>query len=926
MMRLPTTLKFLLLLPACLATLAKADDWDPLAETARQDVVWTSHGTGEADNMPLGNGRTGATVWVEPGGNLKVCLSHNDAVSELHRLLKLGKLDIAFDPSPFGKDEPFQQHLVLRGARVEISAGAPGKELKLQMWIDSDLDVLNLTGTSGIPRNMTVTLENWRLQKRELAGDELASTWNYRTGLKNGVQGWESADVIRPHEKGLLWFHRNAYSSLPAHYEAQGLGSLTGKFRDPLENRTSGVLLAGQRMAGKPGNVLSSTAPLVNFDLRAAVNVSQTQTEGEWEKQVVKTLTSSRPPAESRERTTRWWEDYWRRSWLFVEEPSKPIIPQIKHALKFGRDQTGANRLPGKITGLVTTPSALPAEEIAKLAASPVTGGQEAADLSLAETVDLTAKDFTVAAWIAPGPQEGRIFDSITPGGTDGMLFDTHQGLRFIFGNQTLQTTAAWKEGEWHHVACVVSSIGGFVRIYLDGKEVMSWKAPEAENPSPVTRAYVLAKMLTAMQVRGETPAHFQGGIFTVDPSIAFYATNPATFPHTPDYRFYGCSYWWQNVRFIYLPLLAQGWHEPVRKFIDFYASKADLFAARAKKYYGAEGVYFQETVNLAGLPGMGDFGWGASEYSESYTSNIWQQALELSVLMQDYYEHTQDAGFLRDTLIPWSNEALRFYDTRFKKIDGKIRVEPTHAVETYWTGVADDMPSVAGLHAVTSWLLDLPEKDASPADRAYWQRIASQLPALPKRQVNGVTLPDNAAVYDKKRSNYESPDLYGVFPFRVYGLGRDEHPIAEAVEAWKQMPNPGHVCWYQTGVIAARLGLADEAKQDVVLRAENRMKRSDRPGTFMRFPGYLGSPHDWCPDFDGPGNMMNTLQEMIIQQGPNGSILLVPAWPKDWNAKFRLFASGNTVVEGVIRQGKLESWKTTPESARSKVRVQESN
>ncbi|MFD0892445.1 hypothetical protein KBB96_13545 [Luteolibacter ambystomatis] len=912
---------FLASLIACiLIPTARAESsWDPLTEISRQDVIWTTHGTGEADNLPLGNGRAGANVWVVPDGDLELYLSHNDAVSELHRLLKLGKLKVRFDPSPFGKDEPIRQQLVLRGGRIELSAGAPDRRLDLQLWIDSETDVLHLTGTSAIPRRMTVTLDNWRTEKRTLNSSELASTWVYRTGIQPGIADWESADTIKPHAKGLMWYHRNAYSCLPTHFEHQGLGEALKKFRDPLENRTSGVLLAGRGLKGTSPTLLDSPAPLTTFDLRAAIQVSQTPTPEEWEKQTEAKLTASVSPEESRARTTRWWDAYWQRSWLFVDEGSAPIIPRLKHPLKFGSDQGGNNRLDGEIGEVVATPEVLPVQEIARLSTiKPLE--TKILDRSVEKANALTASDFTLMVRFIPKTPGGRLFDSITPGGNDGMLLDTHDGLRFIFGNHTLQVPVAWKPGNAYAATCVVSTSRQEVLLYLNDQLVAQW----SEAPSPVTRAYVLSKLLTAMQARAETPAHFQGGIFTVAPPVAFYATNPATFDHTPDYRFYGCSYWWQNARFIYLPLLAQGWNEPVRKFIEFYASKRELFNARAKHYYNARGVYFQETVNLAGLPGMGDFGWGAKEYSEGYTRNIWQQALELTVLMQDYYEHTGDEKFLKDTLIPWANDALAFYDTRFEKKDGRIRIEPTHAVETYWTGVVDDMPSVAGLHAVTAWLLKLPASQTSAADRANWERIAKALPPLPKRTVDGVVMPDNAAAYNPQRSNYESPDLYSVFPFRVYGMDRKEQPIAEAIAGWKKMPNPGHVCWYQTGVIAARLGLAEGAKQDVVLRAKNRMARSDKSGSFLRFPGYLGSPHDWCPDFDGPGNMMNTLQEMILQPGPDGEILLTPAWPADWSAKFRLHAAGNVFVEGTIVKGKLTEWKTIPESAKARARVKQ--
>jgi len=65
---------------------------------------------------------------------------------------------------------------------------------------------------------------------------------------------------------------------------------------------------------------------------------------------------------------------------------------------------------------------------------------------------------------------------------------------------------------------------------------------------------------------------------------------------------------------------------------------------------------------------------------------------------------------------------------------------------------------------------------------------------------------------------------------------------------------------------------------------------------------------------------MANTLQEMLVQPGTGGKILLLPAWPKDWNVDFKLHVPQNTTVEGVYRAGKLEQLKVIPESRRKDV------
>ena len=55
-------------------------------------------------------------------------------------------------------------------------------------------------------------------------------------------------------------------------------------------------------------------------------------------------------------------------------------------------------------------------------------------------------------------------------------------------------------------------------------------------------------------------------------------------------------------------------------------------------------------------------------------------------------------------------------------------------------------------------------------------------------------------------------------------------------------------------------------------------------------------------------------LQDMLMQT-VDRQILLLPAWPKDWDCEFKLHAPYETTVEGVFKAGTLERLTVTPES-----------
>jgi hypothetical protein len=59
-------------------------------------------------------------------------------------------------------------------------------------------------------------------------------------------------------------------------------------------------------------------------------------------------------------------------------------------------------------------------------------------------------------------------------------------------------------------------------------------------------------------------------------------------------------------------------------------------------------------------------------------------------------------------------------------------------------------------------------------------------------------------------------------------------------------------------------------------------------------------------------------LQEMVMQT-VDDAILLVPAWPREWDVDFRLHAPNRTIVEAV-RGGRIVRAETFPPSQRARL------
>jgi len=208
--------------------------------------------------------------------------------------------------------------------------------------------------------------------------------------------------------------------------------------------------------------------------------------------------------------------------------------------------------------------------------------------------------------------------------------------------------------------------------------------------------------------------------------------------------------------------------------------------------------------------------------------------------------------------------------------------------------------------------LLALPPRLTTDVQRSFWQTLRGKLPPLPTTtSKDGKTMLAPAAKFDLKR-NIENPELYAVFPFRLFAF---EQPHVDwALEALHQRLHRGALGWRQDDLFMTYLGQTDQAYDYVVKRARTKHAAS-------RFPVFWGPNYDWVPDQDHGSVLLCGVQTMLLQTAGR-KIFLLPAWPKGWNADFQLHAPYNTTVSGQVTDGKLVRLVVEPAERRRDVTV----
>ena len=434
-----------------------------------------------------------------------------------------------------------------------------------------------------------------------------------------------------------------------------------------------------------------------------------------------------------------------------------------------------------------------------------------------------------------------------------------------------------------------------------------------------ITRNYTLFRYMLGCNAYGSVPTKFNGGLFTfgpcnIDEKQAF----------TPDYRKWGGGTMTaQNQRLVYWPMLKSGDFDMMSSQFDFYNRMLKNAELRTQVYWQHNGACFCEQIENYGLPNPAEYGFKRPEWFDkgveynAWLEYEWDTILEFCqmILETKNYANADITPYL-----PLSESSLTFFDEHYRQLasrrgrkaldgNGQLVLFPGSACETYkMTNNASS--TIAALRTV---LENYGKKD----------EMLKTIPPIPLRYIeikdslNPTASPElkqtiSPAVSWERINNVETPQLYPVFPWRIYGVGKENLESARNTYFYdpEAIKFRSHVGWKQDNIWAACLGLTEEAKRLTLAKLSNGPHR---------FPAFWGPGYDWTPDHNWGGSGMIGLQEMLLQT--NGEqILLFPAWSKEWDIHFKLHAPGETTVEATLKDGKVTDLKVLPESRKKDI------
>ncbi len=294
-------------------------------------------------------------------------------------------------------------------------------------------------------------------------------------------------------------------------------------------------------------------------------------------------------------------------------------------------------------------------------------------------------------------------------------------------------------------------------------------------------------------------------------------------------------------------------------------------------------------------------------------------------------YQYTKDIDWLREhayKFIKGAAELYRNYYGFVKEEDGRYHFNCTNLHEHIWGGrdVIDDLALARGIFAIGIKASEILDTDAEL--RNAWKECLENLAPYPlssDEDAIGYTVDHRSgkktwAIGRKpahlvRGINTETPQFKMLEKFDVLNMETRDQKLDHG--DWEIAVNtfydtPGYENQYRNSIEdangssrfledAAKLGMADELQ--VMFYSQYKM--------FHNTPNLLHDQGDYY-SAEGYGTWAAALQQALNQSnapvpGEDTVIRVFPAWPKSWNAKYKLLAKNGFLVSSSIKNGKIE-------------------
>lgn len=284
---------------------------DVLEKIKSCNISYHELGISERSAMPIGNGELCASVWTDQTGKLSFYLSRSDAITELDRTVKMGKITLEFAPNPFVEAD-YVQTLDLADGCITVK----GTNAVCSLWVDTEQNHIIIHGEIQTAAKVAVSYTTWRTKKA------------YPLEQEQRVSGCgEAPDVVNIVEDGILFYHKNGQNIIAATANNQDIDNID-LLPDYLTERIFGGWIKLDGGTGENNRLVKDNTR--DFTIQVLTESMQGSTE-EFTAKLLQT--KSERWEESKSRSKKFWNAYWCNSYIFVKE-NRQVQTEIQDAIQ----------------------------------------------------------------------------------------------------------------------------------------------------------------------------------------------------------------------------------------------------------------------------------------------------------------------------------------------------------------------------------------------------------------------------------------------------------------------------------------------------------------------------------------------------------------------------------------------------------------